>query len=366
MVKPSKKLKKIVLIVGITGAVYAGFKYLLPLVIPFLAAYIAALGLRPSALRISRRCRIRIGKKQLNISVGAAGGAELLVLAALLGWLSYEGLRRLCGEAALLSERLPVMIASLDRWLTGKCHIAEEFFGLRPGCLVRLMQEMLRGLSARVKEGAMPFLMENSVALLDGAVHLLVVCVLFFLASVLCLEEMDDLRRRRENSQFWKEYAMIGERLAAAGRAYAKTQGIILVLTIGVCAAGLRLLGNPYYIMLGAVIGLLDALPVLGAGTVFLPWAVWELAAGRPAQAAGLFLLYLVCYILRENLEARIMGNEMGLTPLESLAAIYVGWQLFGFFGFILGPIGLILIEDLVEAAESSREREERENGSLP
>ena len=49
------------------------------------------------------------------------------------------------------------------------------------------------------------------------------------------------------------------------------------------------------------------------------------------------------------------MGNEIGLTPLESLAAIYVGWRLFGLTGFILGPVGLILIEDLVEAAEKSQ-----------
>lgn len=52
------------------------------------------------------------------------------------------------------------------------------------------------------------------------------------------------------------------------------------------------------------------------------------------------------------------MGNEIGLTPLESLASIYVGWQLFGFLGFILGPVGLILIEDLVDAAEAGWKRQ--------
>lgn len=363
MVRPSRKRKKMILIVGITGAVYAGFRYLLPLVVPFLAAYIAALGLRPSARWISRKSRVRICGREFGIPVGAAGGAELLILAAVLGWLAYEGFRRLCTEVSLLSERLPEMIASLDVWLTGKCHILEDFFSLRPDFLVRLVREMLLGLTVRLKESAMPFLVENSMAVLDSVVQFLVVCVLFFLAAVLSMEEMDDLRRRRERSQFRREYAMIGRRLAAAGKAYAKTQGIILALTAAICCAGLWMLGNPYYIMLGVVIGLLDALPVLGTGTVLLPWAIWEAAAGRWGQAAGLFFLYLVCYILRENLEARIMGGEMGLTPLESLASIYVGWQLFGFFGFILGPVGLILIEDLVEAAERAGESAGVENG---
>ena len=97
---------------------------------------------------------------------------------------------------------------------------------------------------------------------------------------------------------------------------------------------------------------------MLGTGTVFIPWALFLAAGGHWGRAAGMAVLYLVCYFLREFLEARIMGNEIGLTPLESLASIYVGWQLFGFLGFILGPVGLILIEDLVDAAEAGWKRQ--------
>ena len=354
MVRPSKKLKKIFLIVGITGVVYAGFKYLLPLVVPFLAAYIVALGLKPSAHWLHRRLRIRFHGREWRLPVGVIGGAELLVVTAVLGALAYWGLWKLCREAALLSERLPDWIAALDVWLTGRCHSTEEFLSLRPGCLVQLARELLSGLRGSLKQATMPFLMENSMAVLEWAVQFMVVSVLFFLAAILSLEEMEDLKRRRDSSIFWREYAMIGERLATAGRAYLKTQGMALILTILVCMAGLWLLGNPYYIMLGIVIGILDALPVLGTGTIFIPWAVFAAAGGRWGQAAGLAAIYVVCYFLREFMEARIMGNEIGLTPLESLTAIYVGWQLFGFLGFILGPIGLILIEDLVEAAERS------------
>ena len=150
---------------------------------------------------------------------------------------------------------------------------------------------------------------------------------------------------------------MIGERLASAGKAYLKTQGSTLLLTILICMAGLWLMGNPYYIVLGIAIGVLDALPVLGTGTVFLPWAVFCAINGNWGRAGGLVGIYLICYFLREFMEARIMGNEIGLTPLESLVSIYVGWQLFGFWGFILGPIGLILIEDIIAACEG------RENG---
>ena len=177
----------------------------------------------------------------------------------------------------------------------------------------------------------------------------MVVTVVTFLAAVLSLQEMDDLRDRRDRSAFAKEFALVGNRVVHTGKAWFKTQGALLFIITSVCILGMALIGNPYYIMAGILIGLLDALPIFGTGTVLLPWCLLCLAAGNWGRALTLFGLYLVCYFLREFLESHMMGGQVGLTPLETLAAVYVGLQLFGFFGFILGPLGLLLIEDLVE-----------------
>jgi len=63
--------------------------------------------------------------------------------------------------------------------------------------------------------------------------------------------------------------------------------------------------------------------------------------------------LYLICYFLREILEAKMMGDKVGLSPLETLIAMYVGLKLFGIPGFLLGPIGILLICDLLETLEN-------------
>ena len=63
--------------------------------------------------------------------------------------------------------------------------------------------------------------------------------------------------------------------------------------------------------------------------------------------------IYVLCYFIRQVLEARIMGDQAGLSPVETLIAMYVGLQLFGLSGFILGPIGLLLIEDFVDFVNS-------------
>ena len=67
---------------------------------------------------------------------------------------------------------------------------------------------------------------------------------------------------------------------------------------------------------------------------------------GQWGRGLLVFGLYLVCYFLREILEAKLMGNQVGLTPLETLASVYVGLQMFGLLGFLLGPVGLLLVKE--------------------
>lgn len=121
--------------------------------------------------------------------------------------------------------------------------------------------------------------------------------------------------------------------LKVVGAAYGKTQIIILAATTAICIAGLFFLGNPYYGLLGVVIGLLDALPFIGTGTILFPWAAVCLLRHKTKQGIALLGIYVVCYLLRQLLESRMMGREAGLSPFLTLAAIYIGIQLFGLLG---------------------------------
>lgn len=352
MGKPDKKLKKMILIVGITGAVYGSFRYLLPLVIPFLSAYGIALLLRPSAGWAARRCRVRVRGKYYGIPVGVIGAAELTVILALLLAGLYFGGRKLCLEACLLIDHIPQWTEALDGWLTGICHRAEYLFCLRENVLVILMREMLRGLMVSLRDAAMPYLMVNSVSLFRTGIQITVVFVVLLVAVALSLQELERWKERCGESIFYREFSLIARRLVCVGNAFLKTQGIIMFLTMVICTTGFWLLGNPYYILAGIGIGILDALPIFGTGTVLIPWALILFFGQRWGRGAAIFVLYLICYFVREILEAKMMGDRVGLSPLENLIAMYVGLQLFGIPGFLLGPIGLLLIEDFVQALE--------------
>jgi len=352
MVKPSRKLKKTLLILGVTGAVYLCFRYLLPLVIPFLIAYVFALSLRPSALWIEKKARFIVKGKVISIPLAVIGGVEIILLMIAFGILLYVGGRKLLMESRLLLQSLPAILEGVDHWLMDNCSFAERFLKLPDGYAVEIVRDIITGGQTAIKSRIMPFLMVNSMTIMKWIVQATVITIILLIATVLSLQEMDEIRERRDNSIFRFEYAMLGKRLTTVGSAWLKTQGAIMLFTMAVCSSGLFLLGNPYFILFGIGIGLLDALPIFGTGTVLIPWALFSMINKNWKYGIGLIIIYVICYFLREIMEAKIMGGQVGLTPLETLASMYVGLQLFGLLGFILGPIGLLIVEDIVEVYE--------------
>lgn len=133
MEKPGKKLKKFFIITGITGMVYAGLKYLLPLVVPLLLGYTLALLLRPSARFLQHRITVRIFGKKWKPSLGLIGSVQLLILAVLGSFLLTLGIHRLWEETSTLMNQLPVWLDGLYFWIEEKCSGLEKRFGLDPG-----------------------------------------------------------------------------------------------------------------------------------------------------------------------------------------------------------------------------------------
>lgn len=352
MGKPSGKLKKIFVIMGITGVVYASIRYLLPLVLPFFISYGIALFLRRPVLWMHRHIAWTWRGKRHGFPIALAGFILLFWLTGLVIAFSYLGGCKLLQEMRRLSEDFPQILDVLDAKLTGSCSKIEEIFHIRKGLIPALVREGITEVLANIRRAAMPYLVGNSMNWFQKGVRGLVVFLVTMMASVLTLQEMDAIHRRRDKSIFREEFALIGERIVNVGRAYLKTQGIIMVATIAICSLGLFLLGNPYYLLAAVAIGFLDALPVFGTGTVFVPWILIEGFQKDWKEALFLLVLYLICYFVREVLETKMMGNEVGLTPLETLMAIYVGLLLFGLWGFLLGPFALLIIEDFVKSYE--------------
>ena len=127
---------------------------------------------------------------------------------------------------------------------------------------------------------------------------------------------------------------------------------VMFLITFFVLALGFLILGRKNFLMLALAVSVVDILPVLGTGTVLLPWAVIELIFGRTLPSVGLILIYLSVTVLRHVLEPKIIGKQTGLHPLLCLAAMFVGLKSVGFWGLIVFPLALTVLIQLLRSGK--------------
>lgn len=137
----------------------------------------------------------------------------------------------------------------------------------------------------------------------------------------------------------------IGREMGAAIVGIIRAQLILMIITFFQTLIGFYVLGIEYSLLLACLVGLVDALPILGPGAVFVPWIIWELLIGNIRLAIGLFILYVLVSVVRQLLQPKIVGDSVGMHPLEALLALYGGLQAFGVLGLFLGPAVLVTIK---------------------
>lgn len=128
---------------------------------------------------------------------------------------------------------------------------------------------------------------------------------------------------------------------------FIKAQLTLIFITFLELLVGYTLLGIDYAFFFAMFTAIVDALPILGIGTVLIPISVVYLVMGNMQRAFGFLLLYAIITIVRQFLEPRIMGSKLGIHPLVMLMAIYIGLKIFGVFGLILGPIIVVILKAL-------------------
>ncbi|MBM7591671.1 sporulation integral membrane protein YtvI [Brevibacillus fulvus] len=131
---------------------------------------------------------------------------------------------------------------------------------------------------------------------------------------------------------------------------FLKAQLTLISLTAALVIIGLLILRVEYAITIGLLTGLVDLLPYLGTGTVFIPWIIYMYVKGNYGLVIGLAILYGVVVIFRQIIEPKVVAENVGLDPLLTLVALFVGLKLFGVLGLIIGPVSLVIINALIRA----------------
>ena len=238
------------------------------------------------------------------------------------------------------------------------CGYCDRTFRMRAGSTYTMLENGISKVSISVQEELLPALTKKSfqaaATFFTGTAGVFVTLI----AAVLWIKDREEYKESYRKFAFYEELHRIAGRLSKTGVAYLKAQGILFLLVAVCCSVGLFFVKNDYALLLGLLIAVLDAFPVFGSGIFFIPWALFSVLSRQMLQAAVLITTYVCCLLIRELLEPKLLGDKIGLKPIVMLMAIYVGIKLFGVFGFLLGPFGLILI-----LAVNGREGEESSAG---
>ena len=151
--------------------------------------------------------------------------------------------------------------------------------------------------------------------------------------------------------QEWeKRIIKLQEEILSAAVGFIRAQMILISITTLIAITGLMILDNNYALVAGLTAGVLDLIPVIGPGMLFTPWIIYNFIAGNSATALSLLLLYIIITTVRQLSEAKIVGESIGVHPLATLAAMYLGVQLFGLSGVFIGPAVVVVLRAVFRA----------------
>ncbi|MBM7653131.1 sporulation integral membrane protein YtvI [Neobacillus cucumis] len=131
---------------------------------------------------------------------------------------------------------------------------------------------------------------------------------------------------------------------------FIKAQLTLISITTVIILIGLLILRVDYAITIALATGIVDIIPYLGTGAVFVPWIIYASISGDTGLAIGLGVLYIIVLVQRQIMEPKILSSSIGLDPLATLIALFVGFKLIGFLGLIVGPVTLVIFSALKRA----------------
>ena len=360
-----EKYKKITFI-GISVAIlvligYLFLKYAIDIFLPFIIAFLIVAMARPIINKIANHTKI--SKPIVSIFVlSRLLGFSALVLGVILT-ITIEQVGNIAeGIIEGLSREenfVLVIFNSIDK-LTERLPFLNNLLGSEESVYNLVIEMLLDGaksLSARLTN----YLAKMIAALPSIVVTLIVLALALF--------------------YFAKDYDKIGNRIIKllpkrAGNIalifkndvllvvskYLKSYLILLLITFAELISGFLILGIDNSFVLALIIAIVDMLPILGAGTVLVPWSAIMLILGNYKLAIGLFVLAGITYFSRQFLEPKILSDQMNVHPLITLLFMYAGLKIAGFIGLIVAPVVAFIIKITLSRMKNEKNVEKVED----
>ncbi|MFD1707949.1 sporulation integral membrane protein YtvI [Siminovitchia sediminis] len=349
------RIVRFFIVLLVTAGSLISIYYIAKVTYPFIIALIFAAAMNPAVNFIEKRWKFPRALAvfvTLILLIGIFTGLITLLIAEIVSGASYL--------ATVVPEHVANFISFIESWFASQVipfynNLAGMFQSLDSGQQDTIMKS-ITDTGSKITENVTAFL-QNFFLKLPGLVSWIpnaATVIIFSLLATFFISKdwnrLNALAGRLFPERVKNSGARVFEDLKKALAGFVKAQITLISITLVIILIGLLIMRINYAITIALIMGVLDLLPYLGTGLVFVPWIIYEVLTGDFGLALGLAILYTVVVVQRQIMEPKILSSNIGLNPLGTLIALFVGFKLVGFLGLIIGPVTLVLLTTLHKA----------------
>ncbi len=332
----------------IIGLILLTTNYLFGLIWPFLLAFLFSWMLRPLIRLLTNHCHFRHSIAvafSLVAFFGIAGGILVVVTLNIVSWIQQlvVWLPDLYTDTILpamqtLVDNIQQFVARLD---PNALNIVQSIF-----------ENAINSISSSVSKFSLQAVrfISGQLTQVPGRFVSFILCIIATIFFTADFNHITGFILRQLPDRTRTLVIKAKETFFHVLRHYGKSYGIIMLVTFIELLIGLLLLRQPHAVLIAALIAIVDIFPIVGAGLILIPWAIISLLIGSTGTGLGLLALYIFMTVVRQALEPRVVGHQVGLHPLVTLVSMFVGGKLFGAFGFFGCPIACAILKSLDDA----------------
>ncbi|MFD1735683.1 sporulation integral membrane protein YtvI [Bacillus salitolerans] len=322
------------------------FFIILPISVPLVTAFITTLFLEPV---------VRLLKDKFKCSRSLAVLIVFLLFLFFIGISGYFLTTKVIGEVINIAQNAPAYINDINRaWYNFETQIEiaaqdlpKEFVDEVTGQVEEFLESLRTSITDSVN-------IENLKNIVTDIPNYLVSLLVYLIALFLFLIELPRLKERtftHMTDKTAEKVQFMTSRLSFVVFGFLKAQFLVSILIFIASFIGLLLIVSPEVaLVMSLIIWIIDFIPIIGSIVILGPWALFHLLTGDIAIGTNLAILAGVLLIIRRTVEPKVMGSHIGLSPLSTLIAMYLGLKIFGILGFIVGPLLLIAFNSAREA----------------
>ncbi|GAB3068115.1 sporulation integral membrane protein YtvI [Virgibacillus ainsalahensis] len=319
--------------------------FILPVSVPLIVAFLTALILNPLVRLIQKK-----GKLNRKFSVIIV----FLLFILFIGVAGTFTISKAVTQVVNLVEDVPVYINQLNDTYTEWDNQLQQYMDNLPPEFVNQVlagiEDSLISLSNTAKE---IITIDNIAQIFAKVPQYLVSLIVYLIALFLFMLELPILKSKmydlltRETAE---RVSFMNTRLKSVFVGFFKAQFLVSLIILAVTLISLYLIVPEVALIMSIIVWIIDLIPIIGSIAILGPWALFLLLSGDMGMGVQLAVLAIILLAIRRTVEPKVMGQHIGLSPLATLIAMFLGLQLLGILGFILGPLIVIAFNSAREA----------------